>query len=274
MTDEKIITRRLLAVVRDVYDGGRLIIGERWGLLRKMKEMADRSDATGMIRYFEECLQSDRGKRVAGKLKAAEKKSLESEEPHVWAIVVEALVEAKVDCVCGVTDVSTRKRLEESFEAYWKRDSLGGAIALALRQRLQGKRGILSAASLRSRLNVLPFVFIRREGPGFDRVRHLLEQAGEAYLFGLFESSAVMSRAALEVAVVERWVATRKEPVPKEQLIGTALQAGVVAQAQRKLVLTVKKVGDDAAHGGGVDGSRAREALAALRRFIGEFQWQ
>ncbi len=280
MTDEQVVATRLLAVVRKVYDEGRNIIGERWSLFNKMKEMADRNDALTMIHYFEECLQSGRGKRVAEKLHAAGKKTLESEKGDIWAIVGEALVEAKIDCVRGVRDGLRRKRLEEAFETYWKRDSLAGVIDEAERRRLQQKRGVLPGSRIRPRLNALPFVFIRHSGPSFDRVRNLVEQAGEAYLLGLFEASAALGRAAVEVALVERWAARRREPVSGEgsrerwkQLVEVGLQGAAVAETQRNRVMTVKKAGDAAAHGEEVDGSRALSALAALRKFIGEFQW-
>ena len=50
-------------------------------------------------------------------------------------------------------------------------------------------------------------------------------------------------------------------------------RGATAAETQRNRVMTVKKVGDDAAHGEEIDGARALSALAALRRFIGEFQW-
>ena len=49
MTDEKLIATRVLAVVREVYEEGRSVVGERWSLFKKMKEMADRNDAVGMM---------------------------------------------------------------------------------------------------------------------------------------------------------------------------------------------------------------------------------
>jgi hypothetical protein len=278
MISQNAIAARVLVVIREVYEGGRAVVGERWSLLKKMKEMADRGDAIGMLRYFEECLQSDRGRRVAEKLRAVGKKTLETEEPRVWRIVAEALVEAKVDCLYGVRDATRRKRLGESFETYWRMDSIAGAIDVALRQRLQSRRGIQSITGLRSRLGAVPFVFLRYTGPGFDRIQHLLEQATEAYLLELFEASAVVARAALEVALVERWDARQREPAPGGQtgerlklLVAVAAQRGVITESQRGLAVRVKQAGDSAAHGGQVDGSRALSALIALRRFIGEF---
>ena len=50
-----------------------------------------------------------------------------------------------------------------------------------------------------------------------SNVQHLLEQATEAYLFGLFEAGAVVARAALEVALVGRWDAKHKGPAPGAQ---------------------------------------------------------
>jgi hypothetical protein len=164
MTSENAIAAQLLTVIREVYEGGRSIVGERWSLLKTMKEMADRSDTIGMFRYFEECLRSTRGKRVAEKLRAARKKTLETEEPRVWWIVGEALVEAKIDCVVGVGDVARRRRLAESFYAYWKKESVAAAIYSAVQRRLKAKRGILPTASLRPRLDAVPFVFMRFGG--------------------------------------------------------------------------------------------------------------
>jgi len=111
-----------------------------------------------------------------------------------------------------------------------------------------------------------------------SNVQHLLEQATEAYLFGLFEASAVVARAALEVALVGRWDAKHKGPAPGAQtgerlklLVAAAAQRGVITEPQRSLAVRVKQAGDNAAHGGQVDRSRALSALVALRRFIGEF---
>lgn len=278
MTSENAIAAQLLTVIREVYEGGRSIVGERWSLLKTMKEMADRSDTIGMFRYFEECLRSTRGKRVAEKLRAARKKTLETEEPRVWWIVGEALVEAKIDCVVGVGDAARRRRLAESFEAYWKKDSVAAAIDSAVQRRLKARRGILPTASLRPRLDAVPFVFMRFGGPGLDRVRHLQEQATETYLLGLFEASAVVGRAALEAALVDRWGAKHRDPVPGggtgeglQLLVAAAAQRGVITAAQRSLVIRVKQAGDRAARGGEVDASVARSSLVALRMFIGEF---
>jgi hypothetical protein len=274
MVTEKAIAARLLVVVQGVYEGGRAIIGERWSLLRKMKEMADRDDVIGMVRYFEECLRSDRGRRVAEKLHAAKKKTLETEAARIWAIVSEALIEAKIDCVTGVRDVARLKRLHESFDEYWKRESLTVSIDAALRGRLQGGRGVLLVSGLRPRLNALPFIFLRHTGPGFDRVRHLLRQATEAYLLGLFEASAVVGRASLESALAERWDA--RQPLPGGQtgrlalLILACAQGKVITETQTRLAGRVKQAGDRAAHGEHIDASQALAALAALRRFIGE----
>ena len=101
-------------------------------------------------------------------------------------------------------------------------------------------------------------LFIRYTGPGFERVQHLLEQATEAYLLGLFEASAVVARAALEVLLLERWDAKYKEPAPGGEtgerlklLVAAAAQRGVITEPQKSLAVSVKQAGDSAAHGGG-----------------------
>jgi len=278
MTDENAIAARLLGVVRDIYEEGRAIIGERWSLLRKTKEMADRGDVVGILRYFEDCLGNDRGRRVAEKLRAAGKKTLETEERRIWGIVGEALVEAKIGCVSRVRDAARRGRLAESFHGYWKREAIASAIERAVQQRFQRSRGIVPPAGLRPQLDSLPFVFMRYGGPRFDRLRHLLEQAAEAFLLGLFEASAVLGRAALQVALEDRWDARYGGHAPGGQttegmgtLIDVAFARGIITDDQRRLALTVKRAGDSAAHGGEVDGARARSALAALRKLLGEF---
>ena len=197
MTDEKVIATRLIAVIRDVYEEGRSVVGDRWGLFTKMKDMADRNDSVGMIRYFEECLQSERGKRVGDRLRAAGKKSLESESGRVWDLVGELLIEARISCVCGVKDLARRRRLEELFETYWQHKQIAQPITAAVRRRLREKVEILPDARLRSRLATLPFVCIRHTGSEFNRIRSLVEQAAAAYLFGFFEASAAIGRAAL-----------------------------------------------------------------------------
>jgi hypothetical protein len=281
VTDEKVVAIHLLAVVRDVYEEGRTVVGERWSLFKKIKEMADQHDAIGMLRYFEECLQSDRGKRVGNKLRIEGKKSLESEAWRIRDIVGNAVVEARVSCVSGVRDAARRKRLEESFETYWSRESITPAITAALekRLRLRLKQPIVAGAGVRTRLNAVPFVFIRRTGPEFVHIRSLVEQAGEAYVLGLFEASAVVGRAALEVTLVDRWRATRREPPPREGtperwriLLDAAVPSAARAEVER-WALVVKKVGDAAAHGEEVGESQTRSALVALRRLFGEFHW-
>jgi hypothetical protein len=54
-------------------------------------------------------------------------------------------------------------------------------------------------------------------------------------------------------------------------LIEAAVQRAVITEAQRDLPVRAKQAGDDGAHGQEVSGARARSALIALRRFIGEF---
>lgn len=86
MTDaEK--AKALLAIVQEVYDGGKQIIGSGWTVLDKMAALARTNDVAGMVRYFENCKRSVKGKRVRGKLERAGKKSLESEEARFMAIV-------------------------------------------------------------------------------------------------------------------------------------------------------------------------------------------
>ncbi len=79
----------LLAIVQEVYDGGKGIIDRRWTVLDKMAALAAQNDIAGMVRYFENCKRSERGQRVRRKLERAGKKSLESEEARFMAIVRE-----------------------------------------------------------------------------------------------------------------------------------------------------------------------------------------
>jgi hypothetical protein len=53
----------LLAIVQEVYDGGKQIIGSGWTVLAKMAVLAQANNVTGMVKYFENCKRSDKGTR-------------------------------------------------------------------------------------------------------------------------------------------------------------------------------------------------------------------
>jgi hypothetical protein len=76
----------LLSVVKEIYDGGKDIIGPRWTVLAKMTVLAQNADIPGMVRYFENSKRSEKGQGVRRRLERAGRKTLESEEARFMDI--------------------------------------------------------------------------------------------------------------------------------------------------------------------------------------------
>ena len=89
LADDHRKAEALLAIVQEVYDGGRDIIGPGWTVLDKMAILAAANDVDGMVKYFENCKRSYRGQRVRHRLERAGRKSLESEEARFMTLVRE-----------------------------------------------------------------------------------------------------------------------------------------------------------------------------------------
>lgn len=78
--------KAMLAIVREIYEGGKEVIGPQWTVYDKMAALASRGDVDGMVQYFDNCRGSERGRQVHWRLERAGKKSLESEERRFMAI--------------------------------------------------------------------------------------------------------------------------------------------------------------------------------------------
>jgi hypothetical protein len=82
----------LLAIVREVWEDGRAVMGPNWTLLPKMTVLAEKSDVAGMVRYYRRCVGSRKGQRAHARLSQAGKRTLESEQarfmnvarPFLW----------------------------------------------------------------------------------------------------------------------------------------------------------------------------------------------
>lgn len=72
-------TKRLLEVIREIHEGGKDIVGPRWTLYEKFKQLADVGNGKAMLEYYETCLRSSKGRRVAEELARSGRKTLESE---------------------------------------------------------------------------------------------------------------------------------------------------------------------------------------------------
>jgi hypothetical protein len=76
----------LLAIVREVYEDGRAVMGPNWTLLPRMTALAQTSDVVGMVRYYRRCIGSRKGQRAHARLSQAGKRTLESEQTRFMSV--------------------------------------------------------------------------------------------------------------------------------------------------------------------------------------------
>lgn len=266
------VARRLLSIVGEIFEGGKDIIGARWTVFKKMKDLAERDDFIEMVRYFEQCLQSPRGKQVARRLTDHNRKTLESEQQRFMNVVAEVLVEARTAYRQSVKENAHRRRVSEALEAFTSSESIGAGVKTALRRKL---KTLPTETEILGRFQTLPLVLLRVTPQGSYPVRHYLEQAVTCYLLGLSEASGVLARTTLEVLLRDRLDAKTRRPLNIQEtgeflrtLIESAADQRILTADERSAAIRVKKTGDDAAHGHPVDASRVRSSLKDLRRLI------
>jgi len=264
MSDHKKTAEQLLSLVHAVYVGGREIIGDRWTLYKRMSDLADRGNVIAMARYFDECLESDRGQRVARKLAAARRETLEDKEPQFNAIVARYILESKLAYHHRLD--GARSYTPDVFDELLSRRRISAHVGNSLRLVVRARE-----TSSIKRLAALPSLDLRRTPHALEGVARYIREAAVSYLLEMYAAAAVLTRAALEL-VLDELVVSRKgvrlRRAPERLQLLLAQAATILTEDQQRDARRIKDIGDRAAHGELADATAARDALVKLRRLI------
>ena len=98
------------------------------------------------------------------------------------------------------------------------------------------------------------------------RVASLLREATRCYVFGFWQASIALSRAAIEEALRERVVKLTNQPTHKlGQLIDMAQRVGLLDHDHIMMANAVKRFGDEVLHGTETWSGNAKEAVISAR---------
>lgn len=102
--------------------------------------------------------------------------------------------------------------------------------------------------------------------PPSRRVASLLREATRCYVFGFWQASIALSRAAIEEALRERVVKLTNQPTHKlGQLIDMAQRVGLLDHDHIMMANAVKRFGDEVLHGTETWSGNAKEAVISAR---------
>lgn len=76
----------MLAIVRDIYQGGRTIIGPTWTIYEELAALAPRGDVDGMVKCFLAYRRSAHGMSIQKRLETFGRKTLATESRRFMAI--------------------------------------------------------------------------------------------------------------------------------------------------------------------------------------------
>lgn len=116
-----------------------------------------------------------------------------------------------------------------------------------------------------------PAILLAKQPP--EDVRTYLLEATRCYTYGLFQACAILSRAGVHAALLDRLDAKGERVIPSRKdefarVIAFARERGILGEEDRVRADSIRGIGGRAAHGEKVTQAHGRKALIELRQLF------